>query len=196
MDILTTITITIGKKKNFLNLIIIIIIVITYTSIFNYSSRSRIGTETSVETSIENPNTKSGSVIRIDRSAGESFEEEMLRTSRDHMEDNHMDDSDDDPFQSPKDLNNANKNRQNSLNSSNLSGSNPRASLSAASSNESLHSESGTGSQTYHRYYHVFKEGELDYLINTYVDNLHIINSYYDHANWCIVAEKVNVWTI
>ena len=197
MDILTTITITIGKKKNFLNLIIIIII-IKNTSIFLYSSRSRIGTETSVETSIENPNTKSGSVIRIDRSAGESFEEEMLRTSRDHMEDNHMDDSDDDddPFQSPKDLNNANKNRQNSLNSSNLSGSNPRASLSAASSNESLHSESGTGSQTYHRYYHVFKEGELDYLINTYVDNLHIINSYYDHANWCIVAEKVNVWTI
>ena len=110
MDILTTITITIGKKKNFLDLIIIII---TYTSIFLYSSRSRIGTETSVETSIENPNTKSGSVIRIDRSAGESFEEEMLRTSRDHMEDNHMDDSDDDPFQSPKDLNNANKNRKN-----------------------------------------------------------------------------------
>ena len=108
-------------------------------------------------------------------------------------------DDDDDPFQSHSDLtNNANnnKNRQNSLNSSNLSGSNPRASLSAASSNESLHSESGTGSQTYHRYYHVFKEGELDYLINTYVDNLHIINSYYDHANWCIVAEKVNVWTI
>ena len=74
---------------------------------------------------------------------------------------------------------------------------NHRTSLSAASSNDSLHSESnGGGSQTYHRYYHVFKEGELDYLINTYVDNLHIINSYYDHANWCIVAEKVNVWTI
>ena len=74
---------------------------------------------------------------------------------------------------------------------------NHRTSLSAASSNDSLHSESNCGgSQTYHRYYHVFKEGELDYLINTYVDNLHIINSYYDHANWCIVAEKVNVWTI
>ena len=44
--------------------------------------------------------------------------------------------------------------------------------------------------------YHVFKEGELDYLINTYVENLHIISSYHDHSNWCVVAEKVNVWTI
>ncbi len=46
------------------------------------------------------------------------------------------------------------------------------------------------------RFYHVFREGELDYLINRYVENLHIISSYYDHANWCVVAEKVNVWTI
>ena len=78
----------------------------------------------------------------------------------------------------------------------NSAGSNHKNSLSAASSNDSLHSESNGGSQAFHRYYHVFKEGELDYLINTYVDNLHIINSYYDHANWCIVAEKVNVWTL
>jgi hypothetical protein len=49
---------------------------------------------------------------------------------------------------------------------------------------------------THHRYYHVFREGELDYLINKCVENLHIVNSYYDHANWCVVAEKVNVWTI
>ena len=77
--------------------------------------------------------------------------------------------------------------------------------LSAASSQGSLHSEGGGagdnhggshGSLTHLRYYHVFKEGELDYLINTYVENLHIISSYYDHSNWCVVAEKVNVWTI
>ncbi|CAG7727516.1 unnamed protein product [Allacma fusca] len=49
---------------------------------------------------------------------------------------------------------------------------------------------------TYHRYYHVFREGELDKLIEKYVQNLHIISSYYDHANWCIIAEKVQVWTI
>ena len=46
------------------------------------------------------------------------------------------------------------------------------------------------------RYYHVFREGEIDHMIEKYVENLHIISSYYDHANWCIVAEKVNVWTI
>ena len=77
--------------------------------------------------------------------------------------------------------------------------------LSNGSSQGSLHSEGGGvnenhtgshGSLTHLRYYHVFKEGELDYLINTYVENLHIISSYYDQSNWCVVAEKVNVWTI
>ncbi|XP_053972132.1 uncharacterized protein LOC128872953 isoform X1 [Hylaeus volcanicus] len=68
--------------------------------------------------------------------------------------------------------------------------------LSASSSQESLPSDRGGGAITYHQYYHVFREGELDQLINKYVENLHIISSYYDHASWCIVAEKVQVWTI
>ena len=68
--------------------------------------------------------------------------------------------------------------------------------LSATSSQESLHSDNNGGCLTHLRYYHVFREGELDYLINNYVDSLHIISSYYDHANWCVVAEKVNVWTL
>ncbi|XP_031826833.1 class I SAM-dependent methyltransferase fire dancer [Nomia melanderi] len=71
-----------------------------------------------------------------------------------------------------------------------------RATLSASSSQESLPSDRGGGAITYHQYYHVFREGELDQLINKYVENLHIISSYYDHASWCIVAEKVQVWTI
>lgn len=124
--------------------------------------RSRIGTETSIETSVENPTC-------IDH--GESFDDELVRA---------LSKDDDEVLEGP-----TGGSSSNSL----------QKSLSAASSNDSLHSDSG-GSQTFHRYYHVFKEGELDYLINTYVDNLHIINSYYDHANWCIVAEKVNVWTI
>lgn len=70
------------------------------------------------------------------------------------------------------------------------------ATLSNASSQESLPSDRGGGAITYHQYYHVFREGELDQLINKYVENLHIISSYYDHASWCIVAEKVQVWTI
>lgn len=71
-----------------------------------------------------------------------------------------------------------------------------RATLSASSSQESLPSDRGGGAITYHQYYHVFRKGELDQLINKYVENLHIISSYYDHASWCIVAEKVQVWTI
>lgn len=45
-------------------------------------------------------------------------------------------------------------------------------------------------------YYHVFRQGELDSLIEKYVHSLHILRSYYDHSNWCIVAERVQVWTI
>ena len=48
----------------------------------------------------------------------------------------------------------------------------------------------------YHRFYHVFREGELVDLIERHVDNLHILSCFYDHANWCVVAEKVQVWRI
>ncbi|XP_063229163.1 LOW QUALITY PROTEIN: uncharacterized protein LOC134534610 [Bacillus rossius redtenbacheri] len=70
------------------------------------------------------------------------------------------------------------------------------ASLSASTSQESLPSDGRGGALTFHRYYHVFREGELDRLIERHAENLHIISSYYDHANWCVVAEKVQVWTI
>ncbi|CAL4091563.1 unnamed protein product [Meganyctiphanes norvegica] len=66
---------------------------------------------------------------------------------------------------------------------------------SLSTSQDSLQSDMG-GAPTLHRYYHVFREGELDQLIERYVHNLHIISSYYDHANWCVIAEKVQVWTI
>lgn len=65
------------------------------------------------------------------------------------------------------------------------------------SNSASLDSPSvGGGSATHHRYYHVFREGELDALINKHVSNLHIISSYYERASWCVVCEKVQVWTI
>ncbi|CAG0915630.1 unnamed protein product [Notodromas monacha] len=69
---------------------------------------------------------------------------------------------------------------------------------SVSTSQDSLQSsDNGIAHSTnYHRYYHVFRERELDKLIEKYVQNLHIISSYYDHANWCIIAEKVQVWTI
>ncbi|XP_006814379.1 uncharacterized protein LOC102805961 [Saccoglossus kowalevskii] len=46
------------------------------------------------------------------------------------------------------------------------------------------------------RYYHVFKEGELVNLVEEHVESLYVLQSYYDHANWCVVAEKVQVWKI
>lgn len=41
------------------------------------------------------------------------------------------------------------------------------------------------------RYYHVFREGELAGLIRSHVEELHVTHTYFDHANWCVVAEKV-----
>ncbi|XP_055752537.1 probable tRNA methyltransferase 9B isoform X1 [Salvelinus fontinalis] len=46
------------------------------------------------------------------------------------------------------------------------------------------------------RYYHVFREGELAELIKSHVEELHVLYSCFDHANWCVVAEKVQVWKI
>uniref|UniRef100_A0A8C3JEA5 Methyltransferase type 11 domain-containing protein n=1 Tax=Calidris pygmaea TaxID=425635 RepID=A0A8C3JEA5_9CHAR len=42
------------------------------------------------------------------------------------------------------------------------------------------------------RYYHVFKEGELAELIERHIPELHITHSYFDHANWCVIAEKTD----
>ncbi|XP_041054523.1 probable tRNA methyltransferase 9B isoform X2 [Carcharodon carcharias] len=44
------------------------------------------------------------------------------------------------------------------------------------------------------RYYHVFKQGELIELIEKYTEGLQVIQTYYDHANWCVVVEKVTVY--
>lgn len=41
------------------------------------------------------------------------------------------------------------------------------------------------------RYYHVFREGELAELIGSHVEELRVTQAYFDHANWCVVAEKV-----
>ncbi|XP_006134278.2 putative tRNA methyltransferase 9B isoform X1 [Pelodiscus sinensis] len=46
------------------------------------------------------------------------------------------------------------------------------------------------------RYYHVFKEGELVELIENHIPELHVIHSYFDHANWCVIAEKIQVQKI
>nr|XP_020468795.1 probable tRNA methyltransferase 9-like protein [Monopterus albus] len=46
------------------------------------------------------------------------------------------------------------------------------------------------------RYYHVFREGELVELIEDHVEELHVKHTYFDHSNWCVVAEKVQLWKI
>ena len=43
---------------------------------------------------------------------------------------------------------------------------------------------------TFHRFYHVFKKGELESLCSK-VQNCKVIHSYYDQGNWAVVVEKV-----
>lgn len=46
------------------------------------------------------------------------------------------------------------------------------------------------------RCHHVFKEGALAELIECHIPELHITHSYFNHANWCEIAEKTKVWKI
>ena len=41
----------------------------------------------------------------------------------------------------------------------------------------------------FHRYYHVFQEGELEALCRE-VANTEIASSYYDQGNWCVILTK------
>ncbi|XP_076340827.1 tRNA (carboxymethyluridine(34)-5-O)-methyltransferase alkbh8 [Tachypleus tridentatus] len=43
--------------------------------------------------------------------------------------------------------------------------------------------------KTFHRFYHVFKKGEIESLIEG-IQNVSIQNSYYDKGNWCIILER------
>jgi len=45
----------------------------------------------------------------------------------------------------------------------------------------------------YHRYYHVFREWELEGLVEDYFGGrLKIVDRFYDHANWVVVCEKIS----
>ena len=44
----------------------------------------------------------------------------------------------------------------------------------------------------YHRYYHMFRQGELEALIEMHFPGrLRVVESWFDHANWAVVVEKL-----
>ncbi|NWR72590.1 ALKB8 protein, partial [Centropus unirufus] len=45
-------------------------------------------------------------------------------------------------------------------------------------------------SSVFHRYYHVFCEGELEAVCRS-LDCVRVLKSYYDQGNWCVVLEKL-----
>ena len=52
-------------------------------------------------------------------------------------------------------------------------------------------SESASDPKLFHRYYHIFREGELELLCNS-IDGCRILTSYYDQGNWCVIITKDN----
>ena len=46
------------------------------------------------------------------------------------------------------------------------------------------------GYQTFQRYYHVFRRGELVKLFSK-LDNVEVIEEFFDHENWCVIARKL-----
>ncbi len=47
----------------------------------------------------------------------------------------------------------------------------------------------GKKTLVYKRYYHMFKRGELEGLVAE-VPEVEILESFYDHANWCVILQK------
>ncbi|NWQ91653.1 ALKB8 protein, partial [Burhinus bistriatus] len=50
--------------------------------------------------------------------------------------------------------------------------------------------ESQEFSAVFHRYYHVFREGELEAVCRS-LDCVRVQKSYYDQGNWCVILEKL-----
>ena len=53
----------------------------------------------------------------------------------------------------------------------------------------SLKDDESAREKTFHRFYHVFTEGELEGLCRQ-VAELSVVRSYYDQGNWCVILEK------
>ncbi|XP_054788341.1 tRNA (carboxymethyluridine(34)-5-O)-methyltransferase [Prosopis cineraria] len=45
------------------------------------------------------------------------------------------------------------------------------------------------GAVVYNRYYHVFREGELERLVSG-INNAKVVDKFFDKSNWCIILEK------
>ncbi|KAK6485955.1 alkylated DNA repair protein alkB-like protein 8 [Huso huso] len=51
------------------------------------------------------------------------------------------------------------------------------------------HSKAAENAPVFHRFYHVFCEGELENLCRK-IENVTIYSNYYDQGNWCVIIEK------
>ena len=58
-----------------------------------------------------------------------------------------------------------------------------------AFSKEEANDKTASSSQIYHRFYHVFVEGELEELCNS-IKDVKVVKSYHDRGNWCVIIQK------
>merc|ERR1712150_161533 len=47
----------------------------------------------------------------------------------------------------------------------------------------------GNEEKVFHRFYHVFCQGELEYLCQK-IENVEVQNVYFDSGNWCVILKK------
>lgn len=78
--------------------------------------------------------------------------------------------------------------------SSVLSGSRPSCTKAKHSSGSKQNGDAGqtsgcSSAPVFHRYYHVFEQGELEQLC-VQVDKVKVKTSYHDQGNWCVILEK------
>ncbi len=59
-----------------------------------------------------------------------------------------------------------------------------------SSSSKTISNSDNASQDCNKRFYHVFKENELNELMKNHCEELNIYSSYYDHGNWCICATK------
>ncbi|TRY74054.1 hypothetical protein TCAL_05060 [Tigriopus californicus] len=66
----------------------------------------------------------------------------------------------------------------------------PQFEGSSTTSSDAIDGDDG-GGETFHRFYHVFVEGELEKLVS-HVAGVSVEKSYYDQGNWCVVFRRLS----
>ena len=66
----------------------------------------------------------------------------------------------------------------------------PTSSDEKCGTGEEMSTKGNHSKPVFHRFYHVFKDGELNELVQ-HIPGARVTEAYYDKGNWCVILEKV-----